>query len=343
MLRMKFLTIPLFALLLSCQDDSDAPYVALPQPLLDLPATPYDYTSLPANAPHANNDNTPEDNPITNHGATLGRVLFYERALSSDNRISCAACHKQQFSFADNVAHSRGVNGLTPRNSMHLVNIRHFKNAAMFWDFRTGSLEEQTLLPIQDHLEMNLTLDQAVARLEAQPYYAQLFQNAFGSPEITPDKISKALSQFIRALNSYNSPFDRNEPRTVQEQLGFDKFFETSANEGDPDVASCTECHVSIQQTDYLANGLPNHAHPAGMGGGGFEDEPLLMKVANIRNIELTAPYGHDGRYATLEELLQQHGNNLSPADIPNLVAFLKTLTDESFVSDRRYSNPFRR
>lgn len=339
----KYLVVASFAFLFSCQDDSDAPYMPVPDPLLDLPATPYDYTSLPANAPHAYNDNTPNDNPITNHGATLGRVLFYERALSADNRISCAACHKQQFSFADNVAHSRGVNGLTPRNSMHLVNVRHFLNAAMFWDFRAASLEEQTLMPIQDHLEMDLTLEQAVARLQAQPYYAQLFENAFGSPEITPDRISKALSQFIRSLNSYNSPFDRNEPRTAQEQLGFEKFFEVTNGEAVPTISSCNECHMGIQQIDYLPSGAPNLLHSAGMGGGGFDDEPMLMKVANIRNIELTAPYGHDGRYATLEELLQHHGNNLSAGDIPNLVAFLKTLTDESFVTDRRYSNPFRR
>ncbi len=339
---MKHLFIFAIVALLFCSCGEDEIVTEPYNPYLDLPSTPYDYASLPLNAPHPSNDNSPLNNRVTNDGATLGRVLFYETALSENDAISCASCHKQEFAFADNVAKSQGVNGQTLMNSMHLVNVRHAK-PALFWDFRAENLETQTLMPIQDHIEMNLTLEEAVAKLNSKPYYPELFLKAFGSTHITTDRISKALAQFVRSLNSYNSPFDRRVPRTVQEQLGFDKFVEGTADPSNPDAASCSECHSSIQQMEFDHQGLPNLAFPLGANGRGFEDTPQLKKVANIRNVALTAPYGHDGRYATLDELLQHHGNDVSEEDRVHLIAFLKTLTDGSFISDKKYSNPFRK
>lgn len=309
---------------------------------LKLPETPYDYASLKnlPGVPHPANDGDSPTNPVTNDGATLGRVLFYDKLLSQNNQISCASCHKQEFSFADNVAKSTGVNGQTIRNSMHLVNIRHF-GGPMFWDGRAQTLEIQTLMPIQDHIEMDLTLPEMVSKLQTTTYYKPLFEKAFGDGEITSDRVSKALSQFIRSLNSYNSKFDKQEPRTPQEQLGFNKFFEFP-EVSEPNTNTCVECHMGIQHVFFSDYEMPILNFPITGNGRGFEDEPIDMKVANLRNIELTAPYGHDGRYATLDILLQHHGNNVSDTDRANLIAFLKTFTDTEFTKDVRYSNPFK-
>jgi cytochrome c peroxidase len=308
---------------------------------LSLPGTPYDYVSLPTSGlPHPANDANNPDNLITNDGATLGRVLFYDKLLSGNNQVSCASCHKQEFSFADNVAKSQGVNGQTIRNSMHLVNIRHFAGG-FFWDSRVQGLETQTLIPIQDHIEMDLTLPEMITKLENATYYQALFEKAFGDSEITSDRVSKALSQFIRSLNSYNSKYDRGVPRTAQEQLGFEKFFDFQGS-SDPMTTSCVECHSGLQLIAFTDYDIPALNFTLNANGRGFEDEPIVMKVANMKNVELTAPYGHDGRYATLDILFQHHGNDVSAQDRANLIAFLKTLTDKDFIKDVRYSNPFK-
>jgi len=309
---------------------------------LSLPETPYDYVSLPTSGlPHPANDGNNPNNPITNDGATLGRVLFYDKLLSSNNQISCASCHKQEFAFADNVAKSRGVNGLTIRNSMHLVNIRH-SGTGLFWDGRVPTLEIQTLMPIQDHIEMNLTLPEMVTKLQKTTYYQPLFQKAFGDGDITSDRVSKALSQFIRSLNSYNSKYDKREPFTAKEQLGYNKFYDFQGS-SDPMTTSCVECHSDVQMVAFTDYDTPALNFTLNSNGRGFEDEPIVMKVANMKNIELTGPYGHDGRYATLDILFQHHGNDVSAEDRENLIAFLKTLTDKEFIKDVRYSNPFKR
>jgi cytochrome c peroxidase len=315
---------------------------------LNLPATPFSYTTTRNPLPW--NSNIPDNNPITDHGATLGRVLFYDKTLSSSNLISCASCHKQEFSFADNVAKSQGVNGLTNFNSMHLVNVRDQGGSAFFWDRRQFFLEDMVLLPIQDHIEMNITLPEAVSKLKTKAHYPILFNNAFGSTDITSDRISKALSQFIRTLNSYDSKFDRNGGIsntnglfTPQELLGMQKFFDIIPDPSISTEASCAQCHSGVQIEDFLDYGVPNLSFPLNSNGRGFEDQPVFMKVANLRNVALTAPYGHDGRFATLDELLTNHGNNLTPTDIQNLKKFLLTLTDSNFINDERYSNPFKK
>ncbi|MFM7710099.1 MAG: cytochrome-c peroxidase [Ferruginibacter sp.] len=160
-----------------------------------MPSVPYNYANIPFPTDVVNNlanmDNTPVNNPISDYGATLGRVLFYDIDLSQNRTISCASCHLQKFSFSDTARFSRGFNGqLTKRNSMGLIHARFQRNSSFFWDNRASSLEQQVLMPIVSTVEMGLTLDTLVARIAAKPFYAQLFQNAFGSSTVNTDRIS---------------------------------------------------------------------------------------------------------------------------------------------------------
>ena len=144
-------------------------------------------------------DNTPADNPTTDAGAALGRVLFYDRRLSATNRIACASCHRQEFGFSDTARFSPGVSGaLTRRHTMALVNARFYRSGRFFRDERAATLEQQTLLPIQDSLEMALPLGELIPKLEHTSYYPPLFARAFGTPEITADRVAHALAQFVR-------------------------------------------------------------------------------------------------------------------------------------------------
>lgn len=160
-------------------------------------------------------DNTPSSNPITDKGATLGRVLFYDKKMSVDNSISCASCHKQEFAFGDTAQVSIGVNGTTGRHSMRLVNSRFTLENKFFWDERANSLEEQTIMPIQDHVEMGFSgtmgfpdLDSLRRKLAKQDYYKHLFSFVFGDTIVTENRIQKSLAQFIRSIQSFDSKFD---------------------------------------------------------------------------------------------------------------------------------------
>ena len=185
----------------------------------NLPGTLYDYVGTRNNMPpymqafmNANPglDNTPAGNPITNAGATLGRVLFYDKSLSVNNTKSCGSCHHQDKAFTDGVAQSEGFEGkVTRRNSMPVVNLRFFRLATMFWDMRAKDLETQTLMPIQDHIEMGMpSLAALETKLSGISYYPPLFKAAFGSEAVTSDKIARALSQFLRSIVSFNSKYD---------------------------------------------------------------------------------------------------------------------------------------
>ncbi len=179
---------------------------------LNIPESPFNYTNLqlpfyftgPGVAP---NDNTPVNtNPTTNDGATLGRVLFYDKNLSLNNTIACASCHKQENSFTDPNTFSTGFNnGKTTRSSMTIVNSRYYSNGKFFWDERAVTLEDQTLMPIQHPVEMGMTLDSLEKRLAEKDYYKVLFSKAFGDENITRDRVSKALAQFVRSMISYQS------------------------------------------------------------------------------------------------------------------------------------------
>lgn len=344
--------------------------------VLSIPTTYFNYSNpdLPAHF-RANNvqniDNTPNNNAVTDAGATLGRVLFYDKQLSANNTVACASCHLQEDGFADTRRLSTGfLGGATGRNSMGLANARYYNNGRFFWDERANSLEAQVLLPIQDEVEMGLTLSELVAKIQATDYYQPLFQDAFGSAEVTENGISRALSQFIRSMVSYQAKFDigaaqvnnignNDFPNFTQlENLGKDLFFSGRTQ--------CSNCHETATFSGDQArnNGLDAFISDEGIGGvNGTNQDRGKFKVNSLRNIALTAPYMHDGRFATLRDVVQFYNNgiqnsptldnrlrvqngqirrmNLNGQEIDALVAFLNTLTDENFVTDEKFSNPF--
>ena len=344
--------------------------------VVDLPSTFFNYANpdLPnhfLDRDVTGIDNTPNNNPVTDEGATLGRVLFYDRLLSANNTIACASCHLQENGFADPNALSTGFQGgLTGRNSMGLANARYYNNGRFFWDERAGSLEEQVLMPIQDEVEMGLTLNELVSKVQDQAYYEPLFRDAFGTTEVTSDRIASAMAQFIRAMVSYESKFDEgltaangNENAdfnnfTELENIGKDLFFSGRTQ--------CSNCHESatFSGDEVRNNGLDAVLTDLGVGGtNGNNNDNGQFKVNSLRNIAVTGPYMHDGRFNSLREVVQFYnsgiqsspnldrrlrGNNGTPLrmnlngqEIDALVAFLSTLTDNSFLSGDKFTDPF--
>ena len=301
----------------------------------------------------------PEDNPLTVEGVQLGRRLFQDPRLSKNNSQSCAMCHEQAKAFTDGRSQSSGESGQPGRrNAMPLVNLAWAKE--FFWDGRAMSLREQVLLPIQDAHEMNETLERAVGKLAAEGDYPAQFQAAFGTAGITSDRLARALEQFLLTLVSQESKFDRAARKldqlTPEEQRGLQLF----VTEHDPARglrgADCFHCHGGnlFSNHQFMNNGLEERAGDLGrMEVTKTEADRAKFKVPTLRNIALTAPYMHDGRFATLEEVVEHYNTKLhrSPNLDPNLakhpesglglsaeekaalVAFLKTLTDETFVT----------
>jgi len=345
-----------------------------------LPGSPFNYAApiLPAKfliQPILGQDNMPSTNVITDAGATLGRVLFYDKRLSTNQTVSCSSCHLQSNGFSDPRQFSVGFNGgLTGRNSMGLSNARWYQRGKFFWDERAATLEDQTLRPIQDSLEMGMTLPALTNRLAAEPFYTNLFTQTFGTPEITSERIAKALAQFVRSIVSTQSKYDAGVTSsfanfTAQENLGRQIFFGQSTFS----FVTCAACHGTdnfVPGTPINNNGLENPYVDKGVGAltGQAVDEGLF-KVPSLRNIELTAPYMHDGRFATLEQVVEfydsgvvAHPNLSPPLRVPPgngaasgtplvlgltpqqkaaLVAFLKTLTDPNLATDPKFSDPF--
>lgn len=378
-------------LILSCsKTDSSSTNTNNDLAALNLPSSPFDYasTSLPAHfttnaggplpTSIVGTDNTPNTNPITNHGATLGRVLFYDKNLSINRSISCASCHKQNLGFSDSAVLSRGfAGGLTRRHSMTLINARYYQRGRFFWDERATTLEEQVLMPFQDATEMGLTLTSLVQRVREQVYYKTLFTNAFGDTTLNSDRISRALSQFVRSIISYNSKYDVGRAAaptpganftnfTAEENLGKNLFFAPIPNGG----GACFGCHTTeafISANPGPTNNGLDAMSTTDRGAGEVFTNPVFVgrfKTSTLRNIELTAPYMHDGRFKTLEEVVEHYnsgiknhptlapalqdgtGNpvrlNFTAAQKAALVAFLKTLTDNSVSTNEKWSNPFK-
>jgi len=355
----------------------DPDLLSSPADFLDLTAHNYAEPSLPAHLltpPILAQDNTPAGNATTDAGAFLGRVLFHDRRLSANHSISCSSCHQAEHGFSDPRRFSVGFDGgLTPRNSMGLTNSRYYLRGHYFWDERAATLEDQVLLPIQNEVEMGLDLEQLVERVAAAPFYPPLFEEAFGDTAVTAGRISLALAQFVRSIVSGESKYDVGRGSnfanfTPQENLGRRLF------NGQVGGATCSVCHGSdnfVPGNPIHNNGLENPYLDPGLGGvtGRRQDEGKF-KVPSLRNIALTAPYMHDGRFATLEEVVEfydsgvvDHPNlspplreapgppgspppaplrlNLSQAEKDALVAFLRTLTDTRVTSDPRFSDPF--
>ena len=324
---------------------------------LSLPSTPYSYSSFNGNG---------SDDLIT-----LGRVLFYDTHLSINNAISCASCHKQTFGFSDNVDFSRGFeNKLTGRNSLSIQNLSSFSFSTgnLFWDGRETFLSSMVLKPITNHVEMGMTDDNAIAeRVSKVPYYSDLFSKAFnGETTITAPKIANALAAFCGSISTTNTKFDQFQSGITTlsslEMQGRNLFF-TKYN--------CASCHQSTAfayygegSASFINIGLDLNYADKGLGGRtGLESDNGKFKVPSLRNIAITAPYMHDGRFATLEQVLDHYSHgiadnanlderlrgtdnlplqmNISPDEKTAIIAFLKTLTDYSMVTDIRFSSPF--
>jgi cytochrome c peroxidase len=366
--------------------------------VLDLPSTPYTYNV-------GDNDHLP----------TLGRVLFYDPRLSTNNSVSCSSCHKQELAFADRADFSLGFeNKLTGRNSMPIQNIVAstffgnggvdslgfgggivepggngkpgndiidpgfgpifgFQPTALFWDGRQHSLQTMVMEPIKNHIEMGTTnFENLAVKLSQIPDYQVLFANAFEDDAVNPENIAKALSAFLVSIRSDNSKFDMSLRGEAQlnglEQFGKDLFFDTY---------DCNSCH----NLDSPFNGY--QAAGPGLFGGfsniGLEDKPSdpglrqvtgnpadegKFKIPSLRNIALTAPYMHDGRLETLEDVLEHYSENIKDTEnldprlqstdgsarqfhIPDhekraIIAFMNSMTDYKMIADPRFSNPFR-
>lgn len=311
----------------------------------------------------------PEDNPLTTEGVALGRMLFYDPIMSSDSSMSCASCHLQELGFTDGVDFSRGVLGeKTTRNSMPLVNMI-FNPNGFFWEGRSPSLEDQALHPVTDEVELNEDWDNVIRKLQRHSQYPSRFRAAFGierRSEMTKELVAKAIAQFERTLISSNSRFDRvvylNDGwLTDSEQRGKDLFYVEPTN---PDHPGCSHCHGGVNFTDFSFrnNGIDsvatlNDFADKGLGAvtGKYYDNGRF-KVPSLRNVALTAPYMHDGRFQTLGEVLDHyktggHGVEnedpniiafpLSDQQKQDMIAFLHTLTDTSFIHDPKFANPF--
>ncbi|HSH03836.1 MAG TPA: cytochrome c peroxidase [Anaerolineae bacterium] len=326
----------------------------------ELPEESYEYADieLPLHLSILYN-NIPEDNPITNEGATLGRVLFYDRRLSANNQVACASCHLQAQGFSDPAALSTGfAGGHTRRNSMGLSNNRYFQPNHFFWDTRADSLEELVLLPIEDRIEMGSELERVIVELEMTGFYDLLFMEAFGTAEITEERIAKALAQFVRSIVSYQSKYDEGvgvgfENFTPLEAYGLQLF---ESHELRCNICHTTDTHVLFGARNngldmvYEDNGLGEiTGHPTDMG---------RFKPPSLRNVAVTGPYMHDGRFETLEETLTHYQNgikehpsldeflpvggfNFDEGEKNALLAYLGTLTDEALLEDPKYSDPF--
>ncbi len=315
-----------------------------------LPAVPFNYVmNYPAHIQLAlsANDNTPADNAMTNDGATLGRVLFYDKQLSKNNTTSCGSCHQQKFAFDDTARLSKGfAGGFTTRNSMAVINVRFYKSGKMFWDERSPTLEKQALQPIQNQTEMGLTLAELEAKVKALNYYPPLFQKAFGSTLIDSVRISKALAQFERSIVTFQSKYDQVKQGlasfTPAEAQGEQLFF----NVGLP-LATCANCHTAPMFLNSAAPGFglfdPND--------GGINNLNRF-KAGSLRNITNRTRLFHNGSIPNLQAMLTSGApgsgtqpipaHNVAPQDLQNLLAFLNTLTDNSILTEEKFSNPFK-
>lgn len=335
---------------------------------------PYATVEVDTTAYEVNTDGLPppnyKGNAPTVGGVELGRRLFYEKALSRDNSISCASCHKQENAFSDPAQFSEGVDSqLGERQAMALFNLA-YHNQGFFWDGRAATLHEQALMPIEDPVEMDESLERVIAKLDTTFPYPNAFLRAFGDSEITKARIGLALEQFLFTLVSNNSKYDQylrgDYKLTESEERGFLLYF-SEYNPSFPEVsgAHCDHCHSGYNLANELFtnNGLDAEFEQSDEGRYRVTNAPEDMakfKVPSLRNIAVSGPYMHDGRFETLEEVIDhydhglvysstldealeytmQTGLMLDDQEKADLLAFLQTLTDESFITNPEHADP---
>lgn len=311
-----------------------------------------------------------EANPVTKKGAELGRFLFYDPILSEDSTVSCSSCHKQEFAFSDGGnKFSKGIKGeLTERNTPPLFNLAW--NTKFFYDGRANSLEEQAFFPVRNHNEMNLDWNIAVNRLTRSAFYSSKFKEVFGKSNIDSVLVTRALGQFERTLISSNSKIDRvvkGEAKLTAEEMRGHEIM------NDQTLGNCLHCHTTDANLMGTTYQFSNNGLDPAEDISEFTDQGLgwitkneidcgKFKIPSIRNIELTGPYMHDGRFKTLEEVVlfysegvnnciniddkikgrENGGAQLTVSDQQALVAFLKCFTDTTFINSKSFSNPFK-
>ena len=345
------------------------------------PHVPVPFTlDIPSNMPPMA---IPPGNPLTVEGIALGRYLFYEERLSGNNTQSCANCHGPANAFTDGNAVSAGIDGITgTRSAMALINLGYAQS--FFWDGRVATLEEQVLRPVRDPIEMHDTWPNAVSELQTDTGYAKLFWDAFGTSTVDSLLAARAIAQFLRTMVSANSPWDkwRRFEGTIplEAQVGYDLFKMEGGPVGMPfqlpgmdstiigqGGADCFHCHVEaaglFTDEQFHNNGLDPEPFPD-LGRGAITNDPFdngKFKTPTLRNIMLTAPYMHDGRFATIDEVLDHYNDGghpsttvdpfmkftdqdltleLTPEKRAQIIAFLNTLTDTEFVEDPAFADP---
>ncbi len=350
---------------------------------LDMPETPLEYIlDFPD---YYNTDRTTFDKDI----ATLGRVLFYDKNLSEDRTISCASCHKQEIAFSDDLAFSDGIKQRkTARNSLALGSVfsfneyygaENFGRIPFFWDNRAASVAEQATGSFGNELEMGLEMHEVVARVNEQPYYAPLFKAAYGrSTEVSKDNVLEAVSEFVNSMGSFDSKFDQG-LSLVREQNGGGSLTSLAINYDFPNFTAqenlgktiyqenCANCHSAILSAPPKTrsnNGLDMEYEDQGIASyTNANQDKGMFKVPTLRNISLTGPYMHDGRFATLEDVLDHYSNgiqnhqnldyelksgnqpkqfNFTAEEREALIAFFATGTDEEYTQVEKYSDPFK-
>jgi cytochrome c peroxidase len=387
--------IGLTVCILACKNEPTFPVVTPDNgDLTDIPYNPTPYTiQKPAHFPQIL---IPVDNPMTAEGVQLGRKLFYDSILSGDSTQACASCHYPSGSFTDNKAVSKGIDGISgTRSAMSLMNVAYVKGVfdlgsgiakGLFWDGRSESLENQALLPVEDPIEMHNTWANAISKLRAHTKYPEDFRKAFGitnKSEITKELAAKALAQFERILiSSGDSKYDKylngTGYLTDEEEDGRIMFFdEASVVQVNLPDGQCFHCHggITLSGNQFFNNGLDempdlNNFGDKGRGAiSGNVDDNGKFRSPTLRNIALTAPFMHDGRFSTLDEVMNHYGThgknapnkdpfinqigfkilgsnpvqhqNLSVEHQKSIIAFLHTLTDTSFINNPDIVSPF--
>lgn len=367
------LSLCLLTVLISCEKDSFKTDIKYPV----LPEASYSYAPKWGGM---HNHMVGQDLGITDAGATLGRVLFYDKILSIDNTVSCGSCHHQSIGFADGAKFSPGIDHqVTDRNAPSISNL--YDDNLLFWDGRSTTINDLVLQPVRNHKEMGMeNMDFLVAKIKAAPYYSELFTKAYGSNDVTSAKIADAMTQFIKSMIGCDSDMDKHQvagtPLSPQAQEGMNIFF---------GKGTCYNCHSGPDFNDRGSFFFDPTFPPNGGGFGwaqdiadigldetytdvgmGVFDQALVgvFKIPSLRNVAKTAPYMHDGRFATLEDVVNHYNTGIKrSANLDNvfkswdtgdaiklgltdgeksaLVAFLHTLTDESYAYDERFSDPF--
>jgi cytochrome c peroxidase len=358
-MRSQFYFPAILVALFACRKDPDVPLADTTPYVINYPERFEAY--LPP-------INIPADNPLTEEGVELGRMLFFDERLSANNTQSCGSCHMPEFAFGDTAQYSVGIDGLSGnRNAPPIFNIGWMQDG-LFWDGRAASAENQVFEPVVNPIELHTSWPDVAAKLQADDLYPFLFERAFGTEVIDSVLVAKAISQFERTLISGNAPYDKylttgssgwNAADEFSAYLGFAVFMDET--KGD-----CFHCHGDITQPLYTDNIFHNNGLDAAFtdnGRGeytGNASDNGKFKTPSLRNLLFTAPYMHDGRFQTLSEVIEHYstgltmsstidplmkhvstgGSNMTPEDKGYLLMFLKSLSDSSFVNNPDFQDP---